>query len=463
MANNIGYKASIDSDWVTFKEQSGVEISDNGKTLETRDVIPSNLKLIVKENKGVTREATITFTQEGGEKKTVTLRQNPNKEDTYPDGKPYLDTNKSCLVINTSETTDLDISGGTVNFTATYIKRYSVNMYQKDGDGNVTSGWVEDVSSLNSKEDVTSACTWTVSPVINGSKINKMKLFAVLSVGANKSNGSPVFSVNAIYTDSGKTFTSNTLTVNQAASPVDWIFTVKTNNSGTTVYFLSTLRFLNGDTEFKEVKEVYHEEAKLKDNAYYSIYSTSGFESPNISAYIVKEDVYTSPKINLYEKGTETKLKISQWNVSSSGDSVELDAVYEVSKTTYKVDNDSANTKTLVDGETFEINSNVDKTENIKKHPNGETDSSWLSIKPEGDANNDENFTYSISAENNTNDSIRNGVIDFKYSDDKLPSAETLFNVIQQYRKFTVAPSAITVNWDDTSNSGVTISSTESD
>lgn len=459
MANNIGYKASIDVDWVRFKEQSGVEISDNGKTLETRDVIPSNLKLIVSENTGATREATITFTQEGGEKKTVTLRQNKSKAGRYPDGEPYLDTNKSGLVIkNTSGIDNLDISGGTVNFTATYIKRYSLNMYQKDGDGNVTSGWVDNYETLNSEEDVTnsSACTWTVSPAINDSKFkNKGELF----VGENKSNGSPTFNVNATYTDSGNTFTSNTLTVKQNPSPVAWIFTVKTNNPDTIVYFL-----LNGDTEVKVVQhDVAVKDDELKDDAYYSTYSTSGFESPNISAYIVKDDVYTTPKINLYEKGTETKLKDKQWNVSSSGGSMELDAVYEVSKTTYKVDNDSANTKTLVDGETFEINSNEDKTENIKRHPGGETDSSWLSIKLAGDANNDENFTYSISAENNASDSVRKGVINFKYSDNELPPAETPFNVIQQYKKFVVTPSATTVNWDKTSYSGVTISSTESD
>lgn len=450
MANNIGYKASIDAEWVTFKEQSGVEISDNGKTLETRDVIPSNLKLIVLENtSGVTREATITFTQEGGEKKTVTLLQNKSKAGRYPDGEPYLDTNKSGLVIkNTSGIDNLDISGGTVNFTATYKKVYSANWYETDGDGNVINRGVEEVSSLSTEEDVTnsSACTWTVSPAINGSEINNGKLF----VGENKSNGSPIFSVNATYTDSGNTFTSNTLKVKQNPSPVAWIFTVKTNNSGTTVYFL------NGS-------EVHPESAEFKDDAYYSTYSTSGLESPNILAYIVKDDVYTTPKINLYEKGTETEVKVNPWKASSSGDSMELDAVYEVSKTTYKVDNDSANTKTLVDGEIFEINSNEDKTENIKRHPSGETDSSWLSIKPEGDANNDEDFTYSISAENNASDSVRKGLINFKYIDDKLPPAETPFNVIQQYRKFTVAPSAITVNWDDTSNSGVTISSTESD
>jgi len=458
MANNIGYKASIDAEWVSFKEQSGVEISDNGKTLETRDVIPSNLKLIVKENTGVTREATITFTQEGGEQKTVTLRQNKSNAGRYPDGKSYFNKSKSSLVIeNKSGITDLDISGGTVNFTATYNKVYSTNWYETDYDGNVTSGWVEDNTT---SRDVTSVCRWTVSPAINDSKINKGELFAELFVGENKSNGSPTYNVNATYIDSGNTFTSNTLKVNQKPAPVAWIFTVKTNNPDTIVYFL-----LSGDTE---VKVVQHEEAKLKDDelkddAYYSTYSTSGVESPNISAYIVKDDVYTTPKINLYEKGTETELKDKQWNASSSGGSMELDAVYEVSKTTYKVDNDSANTKTLVDGETFEINSNEDKTENIKRHPSGETDSSWLSIKPEGDANNDEDFTYSISAENNTSDSVRKGVINFKYSDDKLPPAETLFNVIQQYKKFVVTPSAITVNWDETSYSGVTISSTESD
>lgn len=448
MANNIGYKASINVDWATFKEQSGVIISDNGKTLETTDVIPSNLKLIVKENTGATREATITFTQEGGEKKTVTLRQNKSKAGRYPDGNSYFNKSKSSLVIeNKSGITDLDISGGTVNFTATYNKVYSTNWYETDYDGNVTSGWVEDNTTSG---DVTSVCSWTVSPAINDSKINKGELFAELFVGENKSNGSPIFSVNATYTDSGNTFTSNTLKVKQNPSPVAWIFTVKTNNSGTTVYFL------NGS-------EVHPEPAEFKDDAYYSTYSTSGVESPNISAYIVKDDVYTTPKINLYEKGTETEVKVNPWKASSSGNSMELDAVYEVSKTTYKVDNDSANTKTLVDGEIFEINSNEDKTENIKRHPSGETDSSWLSIKPEGDANNDEDFTYSISAENNVSDSVRKGLINFKYIDDKLPSAETLFNVIQQYRKFTVAPSAITVNWDDTSNSGVTISSTEPD
>lgn len=456
MANNIGYKASIDADWVTFKEQSGVEISDNGKTLETRDVIPSNLKLIVSKNSGDTRYATITFTQEGGETRQIKLSQNASKAGKHH-GELYFNKDKSSLVIeNTSGITDLDISGGTVNFTATYKKVYSTNWYQTDDDGNEISGWVEDNTA--SGEDVTSSstCTWTVSPAINDSNIN----YGVLTVGKNPSNGSPIFNVNATYTDSGNTFTSNTLTVKQNPSPVAWIFTVKTNNPDTIVYFL-----LSGDTE---VKVVQHEEAKLKDDelkddAYYSTYSTSGVESPNISAYIVKDDVYTTPKINLYEKGTETELKDKQWNASSSGGSMELDAVYEVSKTTYKVDNDSANTKTLVDGETFEINSNEDKTENIKRHPSGKTDSSWLSIKLAGDANNDENFTYSISAENNASDSVRKGVINFKYSDDKLPPAETPFNVIQQYKKFVVTPSAITVNWDDTSYSGVTISSTESD
>ena len=130
MANNIGYKASIDADWVKFKEQSGVEISDNGKTLETRDVIPSNLKLIVSENKEkTTRTATITFTQEGGEQKTVTLRQNESKAGRHQDGESYLNKDKSSLVIeNTSGITDLDISGGTVKFTATYKKVFSAKV-----------------------------------------------------------------------------------------------------------------------------------------------------------------------------------------------------------------------------------------------------------------------------------------------------------------------------------------------
>ena len=416
MTNNIGYKALIDVDWVTFKEQSGVIISDNGKTLETTNVIPSNLKLIVSENKGKTkRTATITFIQEGGETRHVTLTQNPNKAGTYQDGEPYFDKNKSGVIINTSEATELGTSGGTVNFTATYIKKYSVNMYETDADGKEIKRYVEEYSSLNSEEDVTSACTWTVSPKgINNSNIKNGKL----TIGENASNGYLTFSVNAIYEDlSGNTFTSNTLEVKQEASSVDWTYTVKTNNSGTTVYFLS------GGSE------VYHEVAELKDDAYYSTYSTSGIESPNISAYIAKENVYTSPVITLYEKGTETKLKDYKWNASASGDSMELDAVYEVSKTTYKVDNDSSNPKTLVDGETFEINSNEDKIEKIKKRANDtKSKSQWLKLSTEGDGA--ENFTFGITAE--ATDASRDGYINFKYIDDEMPSAVTEFNVSQQ-------------------------------
>ena len=416
MANNIGYKASIDVDWVTFKEQSGVIISDNGKTLETTNVIPSNLKLIVSENKGkTTRTATIIFTQEGGETRHVTLTQNPNKAGTYQDGEPYFDKNKSGVIINTSEATELGTSGGTVNFTATYIKKYSVNMYETDADGKEIKRYVEEYSSLNSEEDVTSACTWTVSPKgINNSNIKNGKL----TIGENASNGYLTFSVNAIYEDlSGNTFTSNTLEVKQEASSVDRTYTVKTNNSGTTVYFLS------GGSE------VYHEVAELKDDAYYSTYSTSGIESPNISAYIAKENVYTSPVITLYEKGTETKLKDYKWNASASGDSMELDAVYEVSKTTYKVDNDSSNPITLVDGETFEINSNEDKIEKIKKRANDtKSKSQWLKLSTEGDGA--ENFTFGITAEA-TDTSRDDGYINFKYIDDEMPSAETKFNVSQ--------------------------------
>lgn len=448
MANNIGYKASIDADWVTFKEQSGVEISDNGKTLETRDVIPSNLKLIVSENtSGVTREATITFTQEGGEKKTVTLRQNKSKAGTYPNGESYLNKNRSSLVINTSETTDLDVSGGTVKFTATYKKVYSINMYKTDADGNVTSGWVEDNSV--SEDDVTSSstCTWTVSPAINGSEVNKGTLF----VGKNKSNGSPTYNVNATYIDSGNTFTSNTLKVNQKPAPVAWIFTVKTNNPDTIVYFL-----LSGDTE---VKVVQHEEAKLKDDelkddAYYSTYSLpyKSVEKPNISAYIVKKDMYTSPEITLYEKGTETPTE-NPWAASSIDPRTQLDAVYKATKTTYKVDNDSSNPKPLIDGEVNVINSDVDKNEIIKKRPTFfESDSTWLSIKLAGDVS---GFTYSISAENNTKDSVREGHIDFKYTDDEIPSAETTFTVSQNFldlTKFVVDPSATTENGEDKNN-----------
>ena len=416
MANNIGYKASIDVDWVTFKEQSGVIISDNGKTLETTNIIPSNLKLIVSENKGkTTRTATITFTQEGGETRHVTLTQNPNKAGAYQDGEPYFDKNKSGVVINTSETTELGTSGGTVNFTATYIKKYSVNMYETDADGKEIKRYIEEYSSLNSEEDVTSACTWTVSPKgMNNSNIKNGKL----TIGENASNGSPIFSVNAIYEDaSGNIFTSNTLEVKQEASSVGWTYTVKTNNSDTTVYFLS------GGSE------VYHEVAEFKDDAYYSTYSTSGVESPNISAYIVKENVYTTPVITLYEKGTETKLKDYKWNASASGDSMELDAVYEVSKTTYKVDNDSSSPKTLVDGETFEINSNEDKTEKIKKRANDtKSKSQWLKVSREGDGA--EDFTFGITAEA-TDTSRDDGYINFKYIDDEMPSAETKFNVSQ--------------------------------
>ena len=441
MANNIGYKASIDVDWVTFKEQSGVIISDNGKTLETTNVIPSNLKLIVSENKGkTTRTATIIFTQEGGETRHVTLTQNPNKAGTYQDGESYLNKDKSSLVIeNTSGITDLDISGGSVKFTATYKKVDSANWYETDDDGNEINRWVED--SPASGEDVTSSstCTWTVSPVINDSKINNGEL----TVGENTSNGSPIFSVNATYKDSsGNTFTSNTLTVNQKPSPVAWSYIVKTNNSGTTVYFLS------GDTELQQ------EDVELKDDAYYSTYSLpyKSVEKPNISAYIVKKDMYTLPEITLYEKGTETPTE-NPWTASSIDARTQLDAVYKATKTTYKVDNDSSNPKPLIDGEVNVINSDVDKNEIIKKRPTFfASDSPWLSIKLAGDVS---GFTYSISAENNTNDSVREGHIDFKYTDDEIPSAETRFTVSQNFldlTKFVVEPSATTENEEDKSD-----------
>ena len=425
MANNIGYKASIDADWVTFKEQSGVEISDNGKTLETRDVIPSNLKLIVSENKDKTkRTATITFTQEGGETKTVTLKQNESKAGKHQDGESYLNKDKSSLVIeNTSGITDLDISGGSVKFTATYKKVDSANWYETDDDGNEINRWVED--GPPSGEDVTnsSTCTWTVSPVINNSEINNGEL----TVGENTSNGSPIFTVKATYKDSsGNTFTSNTLTVNQKPSSVAWSYTVKTNNSGTTVYFLS------GDTELQQ------EDVELKDDAYYSTYSlpSKSVEKPNISAYIVKKDMYTSPEITLYEKGTETPAE-NPWTASSIDARTQLDAVYKATKTTYKVDNDSSNPKPLIDGEVNVINSDVDKNEIIKKRPKAISDSTWLSINLAGDIS---GFTYSLSAENNTKDSMRVGHINFKYTDDEfheLPSAETRLTVIQNFLDLT--------------------------
>ena len=463
MTNNIGYKASIDVDWVAFKEQSGVEISDNGKTLETRDVIPSNLKLIVSKNSGDTRYATITFTQEGGETRQIKLSQDASKAGKHH-GELYFNKNKSSLVIeNTSEITDLDISGGTVNFTATYKKVYSTNWYETDDDGNEISGWVEDHAA--SGEDVTSSstCTWTVSPAINASNIN----YGVLTVGENLSNGSPIFSVNASYKDSsGNTFTSNTLTVNQKPAPVAWSYTVKTNNPDTTVYFLS------GDTE------VHHDVAELKDGAYYSTYSLPDkhVEKPNISAYIVKENVYISSGINFYEDGTEDGTedstgipKKNTWNAPSVDANTELDAAYKATKTTYKVENGLSNPKLLVDGEVNTIESEVDKTEYIIKRPNKiVNNSSWLSIKLAGDVTGDVDtyFTYSISAENNTTDSVREGIIDFKYTDDEIPSAETKFTVSQNFlnlAKFVVTPSAITANWYDKSNSGVSITSTKRD
>lgn len=467
MTNNIGYKASIDVDWVRFKEQSGVEISDSGKTLETKDVIPSNLKLIVSKNSGDTRYATITFTQEGGETRQIKLSQNASKAGKHH-GELYFNKDKSSLVIeNTSGITDLEISGGTVNFTATYKKVYSTNWYQTDDDGNEISEWVEDNSA--SGEDVTSSstCTWTVSPAINDSKIN----YGVLTVGENPSNGSPIFNVNATYKDSsGNTFTSNTLTVNQKPAPVAWSYTVKTNNPDTTVYFLS------GDTEVHH--DVAVKDDKLKDDAYYSTYSLpdKSVEKPNISAYIVKENVYISSGINFYEDGTEDGTenstgipKENSWNAPSVDANTELDAAYKVTKTTYKVENDLSNPKPLVDGEVNTIESKVDKTEYIIKRPNKiVSDSSWLSIKLAGDVTGDVDtyFTYSISAENNTTDSVRDGIIDFKYTDNEMPSAETKFTVSQNFlnlAKFVVTPSAITANWYDTSNSGVSITSTKRD
>ena len=110
---------------------------------------------------------------------------------------------------------------------------------------------------------------------------------------------------------------------------------------------------------------------------------------------------------------------------------MELDAVYEVNKTTYKVDNDVSNPKTLTGGEINTINSDIDKTENLKIRANDiKSKSQWLKLSREGDGA--EDFTFGITAD--ATDASRDGFINFKYIDDKneIPSAETRFNVSQQ-------------------------------
>ena len=95
----------------------------------------------------------------------------------------------------------------------------------------------------------------------------------------------------------------------------------------------------------------------------------------------------------------------------------------------------------MIDGEVNVINSDVDKNEIIKKRPSFfASDSTWLSIKLAGDVSDNTNFTYSLSAENNTKDSMRVGHIDFKYIDDEfheLPSAENRLTVIQNFLDLT--------------------------
>lgn len=102
MTNNVNYTVSIDASWLTFKGQDGVDISvENGvSTLKTIDVIPTKLKLLVEENNGDERCAHITFTQDGGYTKTVTINQTKNKGGIFTDGYPYFDNSKSSLIIS---------------------------------------------------------------------------------------------------------------------------------------------------------------------------------------------------------------------------------------------------------------------------------------------------------------------------------------------------------------------------
>ena len=433
MANNIGYKATIDVDWVSFKAQSGVIVSSDGKSIETTDIIPSNLKLVVSKNTGKTRYGSITFIQEGGEVRQIILKQNANKAGIYQDGEPYLDKNKSSILVkNLSGIIRLGVNGGTVKFSATYKKVYSVNKYETDGDGNEIRRFVEGYPILNEEVDITSAATWSVDPRdINGSKI----INGILTLGANKSNGSPVFSINATYDG----LVSNVSHVTQKPSPISWYFTVKTNNSDTVVYFLS-----NGT-------EVKHEIAELnEDSYYYSTYVTSSIETPKIMAYIVKNNTYSAPTLKLYEKGTENELKSYTWNANASGDETEFDAIYRINKITYKTDNGQSNPKQLVEDDVVAINSTVDKTEEIKKLANDtESKSPWLTLTHESA----DTFTFKVSA-STTNDS-REGYVDFKYIDNgEMPSAETRLIVSQTVStdSTNVVPNETNVNLNDSTN-----------
>lgn len=417
MANNLNYTATIDVDWLKFKEQNGVVITTDGSgvtTLQTVNSIPNSLKLIVTENTGATRSATITFTQEGGETKTITIRQNSNKAGVFVDGDPYFDISKSGLVISRIDGGNgFTSTGGTATFKASYTEVYSINKYQTDSDGIEIKRWNEE-SSRTTKE-VTKEATWNVNPKgTNNSNISLDGDVAKLTVGENKGNGSPNFTVMASYNN----LNSNAISIQQEGVAVDWVYKVKTNESGTTVVFLNNN------------KEVLRSEAVLEGDAYYASYSVNSMAMPHITAYISKKNLVGTPKITLYEMDREDIIPDDfVWEANPNGDSMQLDAVYTVSVTPYKYDNDVSNPIAIGNGETVTINSYLNKAKEFKEKANDtKSKSQWITVIEKT------RYTFRITA--SKAEKTRMGYVNFKYSNEEngLPEAVRRFNISQKVK-----------------------------
>lgn len=415
MTNNVNYTVSIDASWLTFKGQDGVDISvENGvSTLKTIDVIPTKLKLLVEENNGDERCAHITFTQDGGYTKTVTINQTKNKGGIFTDGYPYFDKSKSSLIISlVNGNSEFASSGGEAFFSATYTEVYSINKYETNADGIVLNRWSEVDSTTTS--NITSNAKWSVVPNdINDAAISIADGKAKLSVGENVSNGTPLFVVSATYNG----LSSNAISIRQEGVAVDWNYYVRTNNSGATVCFLENGQKVGEDEVTRDV------------DGYYAYFQTFAQEEPSISAYLVKHDEYLNPNVKLYEADKEFEYpKNWTWEASHNGESINIDAVYAVTKKSYTVENDKSNPLPIKSEETFDIKSTLASNEEIKKKANNfASKSQWISVEEKN------RYTFTITASQTTENRL-DGYVDFKYidKDSILPQAEIKLNVTQK-------------------------------
>lgn len=414
MKNDINYTATINVDWINFKEQKGVVIRHNEKngvtTLQTFDEIPSNLKLLISENKGKTRTANIVFKQNEKVVKNIVITQNSNKEGIFTDGAPYLDKAKTGLLIQRTDGDNiLPINGGNAFFTALYTEVYLINKYETDSDGIEIRRWAE-VSSQNTT-DVTNQSTWEIRPSDSNANISIDNDKAKLSVSKNNNNFNLVFSIQAKYKD----LLSNVIRVNQNSNNVRLTYKVKTNNKDTIVHFLDYSR---------EVKTT---NVTNKDGAYYASYEADSNTKPLISAYITKDATFDTGKITLYKTGTEEVYPNDfTWNANPNGDTIDIDVVYSINKTTYKVDNDKNNPIYINDNATVEINSSVISTNVFKDNINDISNKSqWINVTQKS------NNTINLSVDK-TSETKDDGFVIFKYKKDGLPEASIKIKVIQK-------------------------------